>query len=192
MTRPSDEQPTTVLPQQTVEQPSVTTSPATRRSYTWHRRIPARIGRARTSTVIIGALFLLLGGLNVALPQRDSSTTEVTLESGEKIQVPTSLLPSQLQTPETPAAPTSTSPTSGAPAPAPTSGTPTGTSSPSSAPDDEEPTTTSPAPTSTTRSNTPSTSAPTTSARPSATSEETADETAEEEPAPTGTASPTG
>jgi len=69
MSRPSDDLPTTVIPQQTAEQPPMATAPATQRSRIWPRRLPARIGRARTSTVIIGALFLLLGGLNVVLPQ---------------------------------------------------------------------------------------------------------------------------
>ena len=191
MTRPSDEQPTTVLPQSTVEQPSVTTSPATRRSYTWHHRIPARIGRARSSTVIIGALFVLLGGLNVVLPQRDSGTTPVVLPSGRTIDVPNYAIPSDaLPTPTTqgttPAEPGSSAPAS-----------PTGTSAPSTGEDEQ---TTSPAPRTTTTAPTPSatpspsstrtttSSAPSTSAEPSA----PAEETAEDEPAPTGTADPTG
>ena len=69
MSRPSDDVPTTVIPQQTAEQPPMATAPATERSRVWPRRLPARIGRARTSTVVIGGLFLLLGGLNIVLPE---------------------------------------------------------------------------------------------------------------------------
>ena len=186
MTRPSDEQPTTVLPQQTVEQPSVTTSAETRRTRTWHHRIPARIGRARSSTVIIGALFLLLGGLNVALPQRDSGTTTVVLENGQTIEVPNSALPSEARATPTPEETTPAGPGSSAPASS------TGTSAPPTG-DDEETTSTAPrttaAPTPTPSSTRTTTSrAPSTSAEPSA----TAEETAEDAPAATGTADPTG
>jgi len=58
----SDDQPTTVR-QVTAEQPAVTAVPATPRTRIWQRKVPARIGRARTSTVVISCLWLLLFAL---------------------------------------------------------------------------------------------------------------------------------
>ena len=191
MTRPADDRPTTVLPQQTVEQPSVTTSPATRRSYTWHRRIPARIGRARTSTVVIGALFVLLGGLNTVLPQRDTGTTPVVLPSGQTVEVPNSSLPSEAR----PTTTTPTDPTVPDPVPAPTSAEPTGTRAPSPTPDEEEPEATpTPTPTSTPRSTPSSTPTPSSTARSTATTQapSTTAGTPSEELVPEETADPTG
>jgi hypothetical protein len=116
MTRPSpDEQPTTVLPQTTVEQPTVATAPATRRARVW-RHIPSRVGRARTSTLVIGCLFVLLLGLNAALPRGESGTTNVVLPSGQTVPVPNSALPSDpAPTPATTTRPSRTSGTSTAP-----------------------------------------------------------------------------
>jgi hypothetical protein len=195
VSRPAGEQPTTVLPQQTVEQPSVSTSPATRRSGTWHSRIPARIGRARSSTVVIGALFVLLGGLNVTLPQEDSGTTPVTLPNGKTIDIPTSAIPSEDRPAPTPQSPTTPDPTGGVPVP--TSAAPTETRAPSPTPDDDEPaTTTTPtsAPTSSPRDTSPTTSAPastprstpTTSAPSTSAARPSAQPTAEETAGPTG------
>jgi hypothetical protein len=189
VSRPADEHPTTVLPQQTVEQPSVTTSPSTGRAGTWHSRIPARIGRARSSTVIIGALFVLLGGLNAVLPQEDSGTTQVVLPSGKTVDVPNSAIPSEDRPTPTPTTP---DPTGGVPVP--TSAAPTDTRAPSPTPDDEEPTTT--APTSSPRDTSPTTSAPTststsrstptTSAPSTSAARSSAEPTAEETAGPTG------
>ena len=195
MTRPPDEQPTTVLPQQTVEQPSVTTSPATRRTRTWHHRIPARIGRARSSTVVIGALFVLLGGLNLVLPEEDTGTTPVTTSDGRTILVPNSAIPSDARTPTTPADTPAPSPSDEAPAP--TSTAPTGTRAPSSAPadeDEDEDTGTTPAPSSTSRSTTSTAPAPSSSARTTPTSRApaTTEAVPSEEQAPEETADPTG
>jgi hypothetical protein len=193
VTRPPDDVPTTVLPQPTVEQPSVTTSPATRRSYTWHRRIPARIGRARSSTLVIGALFVLLGGLNALLPTRDTGMTPVVLPSGQTVSVPNSAIPSEARPTSTAPAPATREPASPTPAaPTETSAPPTSTDEETSAP----PTRSSAAPTSTpsaTRTTT-STRAPSTSAVPTATADE--DEVTPARTAVptalTGTADPTG
>jgi hypothetical protein len=195
VSRPAGEQPTTVLPQQTVEQPSVTTSPATGRVGSWHSRIPARIGRARTSTVVIGALFVLLGGLNVALSQEDSGTTQVVLPSGKTVDIPTSAIPSEDRPAPTPQAPTTPDPTGGVPVP--TSAAPTDTRAPSSTPDDDEPaTTTAPtsAPTSSPRDTSPTTSAPTSTARstPTTSAPSTSGARSSAEPTAEGTAGPTG
>jgi hypothetical protein len=140
MTGPSsDEQPTTVLPQSTPERPAVTVAPATRRARIWQRKVPARIGRARTSTVVIGCLFVLLSAINSTLPQPDAGSTSVVLPSGRTVSVPNTALPSDVR--PTTAAPAGTtaapSATSAAPstqqAPASTSST-VGRRSSSSAP----------------------------------------------------------
>src|SRR3569833_462704 len=126
MSRPSpDEQPTTVLQQPTAEQPGVTAVPATRRTRIWQRKVPSRIGRARTSTVTIGCLIVLLSAQHSTLPQPDTGTTNVVLPSGKTGPIPNSALPSD-------ALPTTTAPTTTAPSPAapPSTSTsaPTGTS----------------------------------------------------------------
>uniref|UniRef100_UPI00110CA883 hypothetical protein n=1 Tax=Modestobacter excelsi TaxID=2213161 RepID=UPI00110CA883 len=93
MTRPSpDEHPTTVLPQPTLEQPTVVTAPATRRARVW-QHIPSRVGRARTSTLVIGCLFVLLLGVNAALPRDAGGTVPVTTSDGRTVQVPRSYVP---------------------------------------------------------------------------------------------------
>jgi hypothetical protein len=186
MSRPPDDLPTTVIPQQTVEQPAVSTAPATRRSRVWQRKLPQRIGRARTSTVIIGCLFVLLGGLNFVLPE--DPYVDVPLPDGSSVRVRSS------QYTPAPAAPTTTT------APAPTSRVPsTTTSAPTStratttAPEeDEEETGTTTAPATTPRSTTtptPTSTRSTTSRAPSTTA--TPEET-DEEQAPEETADPTG
>ncbi|TWH74737.1 hypothetical protein JD78_03282 [Modestobacter roseus] len=52
-----DEQPTTVQ-NRTAEQPDIATAPESARTPVWRRRPPARLGRARTSTVVLGVLFV--------------------------------------------------------------------------------------------------------------------------------------
>jgi hypothetical protein len=117
----SDDQPTTVLPQ-TGEEPTVTAAPATRRARLWERRVPARIGRARTSTVVIGALFVLLFGLNAGLPQDPYVT--VPLPNGDTVRVRSS----QIST--APPAPSTTPPATTSEAPASTTSGATTTSPP--------------------------------------------------------------
>jgi hypothetical protein len=115
MSRPSsDEQPTSVLPQQTAEQPAVTTAPATRRARIWSH-VPARVGRARTSTLVIGCLFVLLMVLNAALPRPESGTTTITTSDGRTIEIPSSYVPDS-PAPTPPPTPTSEVPSDTAPA----------------------------------------------------------------------------
>jgi hypothetical protein len=184
-----DEHPTTVQ-QETAVQPAVTTLPATRRSRLWPGgRLPARIGRARTSTLVLAGLFVLLFALYFAVRPDPVEYTTVTTTSGQTLRVPasdvipppTTSAPVPSSTPvesTAPATPTTdtTSPTTSA---APTSGG-TATTTPgrsrtaatSASPSDgEEPTSAAP------RSRVPAPS----SAVPSATSE-----------APAETAEPTG
>ena len=184
MSSPSDDLPTTVIPQQTAEQPAVTTAPATRRSRIWPSKLPARIGRARTSTVVIGALFVLLGGLNLVLPVDEGATTTVTAPDGRQVEVPCEYVSCDTTTPTTPSTPTA--PASTGPA------TPTSRAPQTTAEDDEEPATTTPRSSSPSPTSTPSrtTSAPGTTAE-ETTSDEGEEEQQDEEP--TGeTSSPTG
>jgi hypothetical protein len=141
VTSPSpDQQPTTVLPQTTLEQPTVITAPATRRARVW-RHIPSRVGRARTSTLVIGCLFVLLLGLNAALPRGESGTTNVVLPSGQTVPVPNSALPSD-PAPTPAPSPTTAATTSAPAAPTPATTTrPSRTSGTSTAPDEDERTT---------------------------------------------------
>ena len=138
MSSPSDDQPTTVIPQQTVEQPAVSVAPATRRARTWHRRIPARIGKARTSTVVIGSLFVLLFALHAAVaPDPVEYTDIVDANTGQTVRVPTTLVP---PAPTTAAPTTSSQPTDPATTTAPRTTAPRTTTSETPA-DDEETTT---------------------------------------------------
>jgi hypothetical protein len=178
MTTPSPDEHPTRVQHATVEQPEVSTVPATRRTAIWQRRVPARIGRARTSTVLIGCLFVLLYALNAGLPQADGGTTDVVLPSGRTVSVPNSALPSDARptttaptvptttTDQAPPATSTSTPTSTTTAPRDTTSAPrTTTSAPRTT--TAEPTTTAPA-TSTSRSQAPTTSAPATSSAPTA------------------------
>jgi hypothetical protein len=175
VTRPKpDEQPTTVLPAQTVEQPAVSTAPATRRAGVWSH-VPPRIGRARTSTVVIGALFILLFAANSALPEADPFVTVPTSDGGT-VRVRQSQYTPAPTTPTTTAPATSSVPVTTT-APRTTSSPRSTTSAPSS--DDEE--TTSPR-TSEAES---SDEAPTTSSAPSTTSRAPSTTAAQSSSAPT-------
>ena len=175
MTTPSpDRQPTRVLPQ-TAEQPVVTTAPATRRARLW-AHVPARVGRARTSTLVIGCLFVLLLALNAALPRDEGGTTTVTTSDGQVIEVPSSYVPSAPATP----VPATTAPGSTR---APSTSAPAGTSGAPGTTADEPDSTTS----ETTRAPSRSSSAPSSSGRSPATSR--APSTTAE---PTGSAAPSG
>jgi hypothetical protein len=191
-----DDRPTTVLPQAPAEQPSVVTAPATRRARVWQRKLPPRLGRARTSTVVIGCLFVLLFALNDTLPGGEGGTVPVTTSDGRTIQVPRSFVPNAPATAPTPATP-ATPATTEAPAPttsaAPTSQAPRTTATDE---DDDEPGTTAPtttgedgqrttAPSTTTRAPATRTPATTTAAPESAEPAEPSDE-------PESSATPTG
>jgi hypothetical protein len=56
--------------------PQVSVAPATRRRRLWPKSVPSRIGRARTSTVVLGLLFVLAGLLYV--PPVPTGTTAGT------------------------------------------------------------------------------------------------------------------
>jgi hypothetical protein len=172
-----DDQPTTVQ-QQTAVQPAVTAMPATRRSRLFPGgRLPARIGRARTSTVVLGLLFVLLFALYVAVRPDPVEYTTVTTTSGQTLRVPasdvlpppTTPVPAPESTPaETadPAAPTSdpADTTDAEPTAPTTTGRPAPTTAAPPTDDEEEPTTSAPttsrAPATTSRAPSPTSDAP--------------------------------
>lgn len=173
MSTSSDDQPTKVLPQAAADQPSAVAAPATRRSPTWHQRVPSHIGRARTSTVVLGGLFVVLFVLNLFLPSQDSGTRTITTSDGETLEVPCTVVecdePTTPPAPETPETPVPVVPTSPVP---------------SDVDEDEEPVST-PSRTTTPRVPTPT---PTPTRTPSPTSEtEQEEETTDSEPTATTT-----
>ena len=142
MSTSPDDQPTTVLGRQTAEQPAVTTSPPADRRRAWQRQLPAHLGRARTSTVVIGVLFLLLGGVNTVLPT--DPYVPVTTDDGQVVYVRQSEYTPVPTTTPAPTAPASTSAaprsTTAAPTTTPRTTTPrTTTSAPAPTDDDETP-----------------------------------------------------
>lgn len=167
MSTPSGDQPTRVLPS-TAEQPPATTA-APQPATFWRQRVPAHLGRARTSTVVLAVLFVAFFALYVLVRPAVEYTT-VRTESGQTVRVPVSELapttgPAE---PTEPAAPTTEAPDNTDP------GEPTGGTEPeettsqrtppaSTSPDEEEPTgsTTSPEPTTTRAPATTEESAPT-------------------------------
>ncbi len=175
-----DHQRTRELPS-TAEAPAATTDVAPPVRF-WRQKVPAHIGRARTSTLVLGVLFLALFGLYLGVRPPAVEYTTVETTSGQTVRVPVSEL-SPTPEPTEPAEPTSV---------VPDPGTPTGTTAPPattaprstpSEPDEDEGTTTQ-APT-TTRAPATSTDpdterSPATSAEPEGTAEEPA------EPSPTG------
>ena len=130
MTEPTQEQPAVT--------PAVSTAPARSR---WSR-IPHHLGRARTSTVVLGVLFLAIGTLYLNI-RPDTTGTATTGTNNEAPAQVTDLVPVPTPTTTTPE-PTTSEPTLGTtePAPEPTpSDLPTSTVEPTPPP---EPTTVSP------------------------------------------------
>ena len=73
--------------EQPVVTPSVSTAPARGR---WHvSRIPAHLGRARTSTVVLSVLFLAIGTLYLNIrPDVPGTTTPATSDTGTEQPAP--------------------------------------------------------------------------------------------------------
>jgi cytoskeletal protein RodZ len=109
--------------EQSVVEPSVSTAPA---RDGWRSRIPAHLGRARTSTVVLSVLFLAIFALYLNIrPETTGTVATTTSDTGTVQPVPTTTTPA----PETTAEPT----------PTPTTTTPRTTSEPTTS---AEPTTT--------------------------------------------------
>ena len=191
MSRPSDHQPTRVMPA-TAQQPAATTEapPAAR---FWRQKLPARIGRARTSTVVMTVLFLACSGLYLGV--RPDYVTVTTVD-GATVRVDRS----QLSTPPAPTEPAAPTPTD-----VPSPGVPTDTTVPATPTEDvptpettaptddgqsEEEETTEPAPTT---SQAPATTrAPTTTRTPSTTRFPVTTQDPDADGEPEATSSPTG
>jgi hypothetical protein len=114
MSTPSSDQPTQVLPS-TAEQPAATTQAPAPAAF-WRQRVPAHIGRARTSTVVLSVLFLAFFALYLLVRPAVEYTT-VRTESGQMVRVPVADLaptPEPTESSE-PTAPTTEVPTTGTP-----------------------------------------------------------------------------
>jgi hypothetical protein len=129
MTRPDDDR---TVEQPVVETPSVSTAPPPSRPHRWWSSIPSHLGRARTSTVVMAALFLAIGALyfNVRPDPVQPATTGDTVQTTP---------PARTTAPPTTTAPGTTAPETTTPEEVPTT---TAT--------DELPTTTEPPPVETT------------------------------------------
>ena len=88
--------------EQPVVEPSVSTAPA---RDGWRSRIPAHLGRARTSTVVLSVLFLAIFALYLNIrPETPGTVATTTSDTGTVQPVPTTTAPA----PETTAEPTPT------------------------------------------------------------------------------------
>ena len=99
--------------EQPIVTPSVTTAPA--RDGWRLSRIPSHLGRARTSTVVLGALFLAIGTLYLNIRPETPAPAATTSGTGTVQTVPTTTAPatttsavptSTTSAPETTSAPT--------------------------------------------------------------------------------------
>ena len=150
------------------------TTPAPAPVSFWRQRVPSRIGRARTSTVVLGVLFVVLAGLYV-LVRPDVEYTTITTETGESYRVPVDQIVPATESAE-PAAPTTDAPEETGPSAVPTTTDPAETTtSRGTAPTTTEEET---EPTGTTRA--------TTSEAPATTEESAPDPDAGETATPTG------
>lgn len=132
MTDASGRQPTTPVPQ-------LTTEPVARRARIWPRKVPARIGRARTSTVVLAVLFLGLFVLWIGVRPANTDgvpATPASSTTGVEQPAPTTEPPATTSEP----APTSTAEETTT-TPRTTTSRPT-TTAPTTTTDEDEPTST--------------------------------------------------
>ena len=96
--------------------PTVSTAPPPARPHTWWSAIPSHLGKARTSTLVLGLLFLAIGTLylNVrpdpVVPATTGNTT-VTTPAPTTGGGATTPAPTSATVPTTEAVPTTTAPT---------------------------------------------------------------------------------
>jgi outer membrane biosynthesis protein TonB len=109
---PSHDQPTRVLPA-TAARPAPTTD-APPPVHFWRQKVPAHIGRARTSTLVLGLLFVAFFGLYLVVRPPAVEYTTVETTSGQTVRVPVSEL-GPTPEPTEPEAPTSQVPETTAP-----------------------------------------------------------------------------
>ncbi|HET6394220.1 MAG TPA: hypothetical protein VFG13_15440 [Blastococcus sp.] len=143
---------------QQMERPSVSTAPARSGPFS---RIPAHLGRARTSTVVLGLLFVAIFALYLTIKPADPGTASTpTTETGTEQPAPATEPAPTTTAPGTPAEPTTPAPETSSPTavPEPTTDEPTtGTTLPEETAAPTVPTV--PAPT--TRAGTPTAASPT-------------------------------
>jgi cytoskeletal protein RodZ len=112
--------------EQQMERPTVSTAPARSGPFS---RIPAHLGRARTSTVVLGLLFVGIFALYLTIKPADPATTSTTTttETGTEQQAPATTPAPTTTAPETPAEPTTPDPETSSPStvPEPTTDEPT-------------------------------------------------------------------
>ncbi len=142
--------PTRVL-RSTARQPPPPPAAPAPPAHFWRQRVPAHIGRARTSTLVLGLLFVVFAALYVLVRPAPVEYTTVETTSGQTVRVPVSELDPTTE-PPSPAPPTSEAPTpTETSAPESPEETTAPTSTPTVTEDEEtgEPTTSSRAPTTT-------------------------------------------
>jgi hypothetical protein len=94
-------------------EPSVSTAPA---GDGWRSRIPAHLGRARTSTVVLSVLFLAIFALYLNIrPETPGTVATTTSDTGTVQPVPTTTAPAPETTEEPTPTTTSAPPTTSAP-----------------------------------------------------------------------------
>ena len=122
---PGRNPPTTAMPAVSAESATTAAPPVPAPAHFWRQKVPAHIGRARTSTLVLAALFVVFATLYLLVrPAVEYTTVETT--SGQTVRVPVSEL----------------APTTEPPAPAPTSEpTEVPTEAPTPSPPAEEETT---------------------------------------------------
>src|SRR5215213_7869955 len=99
--------------EQSVVEPSVSTAPA---RDGWRSRIPAHLGRARTSTVVLSVLFLAIFALYLNIrPETTGTVATTTSDTGTVQPVPTTTAPAPETTEEPTPTTTSAPPTTSAP-----------------------------------------------------------------------------
>jgi len=105
---PRTDPPTSVIPAQAGRPAVPGASPAPPGNPWWRRRVPSKLGRARTSTVVIGVAWLVMFGLNVSLPQPNTKIiTDPDTGAQYRVHVSTPQVPATT-TPVRTAVPTTT------------------------------------------------------------------------------------
>jgi hypothetical protein len=141
-------------------EPTVSTAPPPGRPHRWWSAIPSHLGRARTSTVVLGLLFLAVGALYLTVRPEPVATATTGGGTGVTTPAPTTAGPIPETTPAgtTPAPTTEVEPTT-------TEGSTSPTTPPTTSPTDgttpEETTRSAPPPTTGTTPPVPTTVTPT-------------------------------
>jgi hypothetical protein len=128
MSGPARHQRTRALPS-TAEQPAATTEVAPPVRF-WRQKVPAHIGRARTSTLVLAMLFVAFFSLYLLVRPPAVEYTTVETTSGQTVRVPVS----ELEAPPSPEPTEPAAPTSEVTDPDTPTGTPPATTAPGTTP----------------------------------------------------------